>query len=167
MFIKCSSQTRVKYLDVSRIVERIGASTCKSLSGFHAFTGCDTVSAFQVRGKVLVFRIMAQDQGFREVFQGLGREWQLSNELYHDLHRFTCAMYCKNAGTNEVNKLRYRLFCVKKGDVDSNQLPPCDDSLRKHELRANYQAQVGNEVFNDAPKYLLDVAGALKMAGCD
>ena len=31
MFIKCSSQTRVKYLDVSRIVERIGASTCRSL----------------------------------------------------------------------------------------------------------------------------------------
>ena len=124
MFTKCSSQTRVKYLDVSRIVERIGASTCKSLPGFHVFTGCDTVSAFQRRGKVLVLQIMAQDQGFQEVFQGLGREWQLANELYRDLQRFNCAMYCKNAGTNEVNKLRYRL---KKGDVDSNQLPPCDD----------------------------------------
>ena len=115
MFIKCSSQTRVKYLDVSRIVERIEASTCKSLPGFHAFTGCDAASAFQRRGKVLVFRIMAQDQGFQEVFQRLGRGWQLSNKLYRDLHRFTCAMYCKNAGTNEVNKLRYRLFCLKKG----------------------------------------------------
>ena len=163
MFIKCSSQTRVKYLDVSRIVERIGASTCKSLPGFHAFTGCDTVSAFQRRGKVLVFRIMAQDQGFHEVFQGLGREWQVSNELYRDLQRFNCAMYCKNAGTNEVDKLRYRLFCLKKGDVDSNQLLPCDDSFRKYALRANYQAAI----FNDAPKYLclLDVTGALNMAG--
>ena len=46
MFIKCSSQTRVKYLDVSRMVERIGASTCKALPGFHAFSGCHTVSAF-------------------------------------------------------------------------------------------------------------------------
>ena len=70
MLIKCSSQTRVKFLDVSRMVERIGASTCKALPGFHAFTGCDTVSAFQGRGKVLVFRIMAKDQGFQEVFQG-------------------------------------------------------------------------------------------------
>ena len=163
MFIKCSSQTRVKYLDVSRIVERIGASTCKSLPGFHALTGCDTVSAFQRRGKVLVFRIMAQDQGFQEVFQGLGREWQLSNELYRDLQRFNCAMYCKNARTNEVNKLRYRLFCLKKGDVDSNQLPPCDHSFRKHAFLANYRAAI----FNDAPKNfrLLDVTGALKMAG--
>ena len=103
MFIKCSSQTRVKYLHVSRIVEQIGARTCKSLPGFHTFTGCDTVSAFQGREKVLVFRIMAQDHGFQEVFQGLGREWQLSNELYRGL---TCTIYCKNAGTNEVNKLK-------------------------------------------------------------
>ena len=89
-----------------------------------------------------MFRIMAQDQEFQEVFQGLGREWQLFNELYHDLQRFTCAMYCKNTGTNEVNKLRYRLFCLKKEDVDSNQLPPCDDSLLRHARRANYQAAI-------------------------
>ena len=167
MFIKCSSHARVKYLDVSRMVGEIGASTCKALPGFHAFTGCDTVSAFQGRGKVLVFRIMAKDQGFQEVFQGLGREWQLSNELYRDLQRFTSAMYCKNAGTNEVNELRYRLFCLKKGDVDSNQLPPCDDSLRKHALRANYQAAIWKRGLQRCPLYLplLDVAGALKMVG--
>ena len=53
-------------------------------------------------------------------------------------------MYCKNVGTNEVNKLRYRLFCMKKGDidVDSNQLPLCDDSLRRHARRTNYQAAI-------------------------
>ena len=103
-------------------MERIGAGICKSLPRFHAFTGCGTVSAFQGRGIVLVFRIMAQDQGFQEVFQRLGRGWQLSNKLYRDLPRFTCAMYCKNAGTNEVNKLRYRLFCLKKGGTDIHNI---------------------------------------------
>ena len=106
IFTYCSSQTRVKYLNVARIVERTGAGICKSLPRFHAFTGCDTVSAFQGRGIVLVFQIMAQDQGFQEVFQGLGKGWQLSNELYRDLQRLTCAMYCKNAGANKVNNLR-------------------------------------------------------------
>ena len=48
-----------------------------------------------------MFRIMVQNQGFMEVFQGLGREWQLSNEFYSDFQRFTCAMYRKNAGTSE------------------------------------------------------------------
>ena len=99
-----------------------------------------------------MFRIMAQNQGFQEVFQGLGRKWQLSNELYRDLQRFTCAMYCKNAGTNEVNELRYWLFCLKKGDVDSNQLPPCDDSLHKYALRANYQAAIWKRSLQRCPE---------------
>ena len=72
MFNKCSSQTTVKYLDVSRIVERTGASTCKSLLGFHTFTGCDTVTpVFQGRGKVLVFRIMVQIKDSRKYFKDL------------------------------------------------------------------------------------------------
>ena len=41
MFIKCGSQTRVKYIEVSRVVESIGASVCRSLLGFHTFSGCD------------------------------------------------------------------------------------------------------------------------------
>lgn len=52
MFIKCGSQTRVKYIEVSRVVESIGASVCRSLLGFHAFSGCDRVSAFAGCGKV-------------------------------------------------------------------------------------------------------------------
>ena len=52
MFIKCGSQTRVKYIEVSRVVESIGASVCRSLLSFHAFSGCDGASAFAGRGKV-------------------------------------------------------------------------------------------------------------------
>ena len=111
-----------------------------------------TVSAFQAREKVLVFLIMAQDQGFQEVFQGLAREWQLSNKLYRDLQWFTRPMYRKNAGTNKVNELRYRLVCWKKVDVDFNQLPSCDDSLRKHGLRANYQATIWKRSVQRCPE---------------
>ena len=99
-----------------------------------------------------MFWIMAQTQGPQEVFQGLGREWQLSNEFYRDFQRFAGAMYRKNAGTNEVNELRYRFFYWKKGDVDSNQLPPCDDSLCKHALRANYQAAIWKRSLKRCPK---------------
>ena len=53
VFIKCGSQTRVKYIEVSRIVESVAATVCRSLLGFHAFSGCDTVSAFAGRGKVV------------------------------------------------------------------------------------------------------------------
>ena len=34
VFIKCGSQTRVKYIEVSRTVESVGATVCRSLPGF-------------------------------------------------------------------------------------------------------------------------------------
>ena len=113
-----------------------------------------------------MFRIMAQNQGLQEVFQALGREWQRSNEFYSDFQRFTCAMYRKNAGADEDNELRYRFFCWKKGGVDSNHLP-VTTHFASMRLELITRPQFGNEVFNDAPKYLRlsDVADALKMAG--
>jgi len=79
---------------------------------------------------------------FRELFQALGTEWEVSDELSTCLQEFTCFMYSSNPGTRDVNDLQYRLFYTKKGDLDSNQLPPCVDTLRKHCDRANYQAAI-------------------------
>ena len=137
MFTKCSSQTIVKYLDVSRIVERIGASTCKSLPGFHAFTGCDTVSAFYGRG-IGLWRKIKDSRKYSRDFEGSGSCLTSFTVTFRGL-----PVLC-TARTNEVNELRYRFFFRKKGDVDSNQLPPCGDSLRirKHALRANYQGTI-------------------------
>ncbi|CAH3152239.1 unnamed protein product [Porites lobata] len=39
---------------------------------------------------------------------------------------------CSNAGNSDVNDLCFRLFCARKGDLDSNQLPACMNTLRKH-----------------------------------
>ena len=151
LFIKCGSQTRVKYIDVSRVVESIGANICRSLPGFHAFTGCDTVSAFAGRGKVSGYRIVSRSAEFQGIFQQLGTEWDLSDHLYCSLEKFTCSVYCSNPGTSDINELRYRLFCLKRGDVESNQLPPCRDMLRKHSQRANYQAAVWKRCLERCP----------------
>ena len=51
-------------------------------------------------------------------------------------------MYVANSSTNEVNELRYQLFCNKRGEVESSQLPPCRDCLFMHVQRANYQAAI-------------------------
>ena len=42
----------------------------------------------------------------------------------------------------KVNELRYQMFICRKGDVQSGQLPPCEDTLRQHTIRANYQAAI-------------------------
>ena len=79
---------------------------------------------------------------FRELFQALGTEWEVTDELFTRLQEFAFVMYSSNPGTSDVNDLRFRLFCTKKGDLDSNQLPPCVDTRRKHCDRANYQAAI-------------------------
>ena len=84
------------------------------------FLGYNTVSAFSGKGKLSALRLTKRHMKFRELFQVLGTEWEVSDELFTCLQEFTCFMYSSNPGTSEVNDLRYRLFCAKKGDLDSN-----------------------------------------------
>ena len=52
----------------------------------------------------------------------------------------TCSFYSSGANARDVNDLRYNLFFAKNGEIESYQLPPCKDYLRKHTMGANYQA---------------------------
>ena len=72
--------------------------------------------------------------------KGLGKAWLLSEKLFTLLLEFVCKMYASQTSLCKVNDLRYQLFRVKKGDVDSSQLPPCQDTRLLHGMRANYQA---------------------------
>ena len=137
VYMKCGTQTRTKYVNITHVARRHGSALCRCLPGLHAFTGCDSVSAFSGKGKLTALKL--KNAKFRELFQTLGTEWELSDELFACLQEFTCFLYHSNPGTSDVNELRYRLFCAKKGDINSNQLPLCVDTLRKHCERANYQ----------------------------
>ena len=97
----------------------------------HAFTGCVSVGAFSGKGKLTALKLGKQRPAYQELFQQLGVEWELSNELFVRLQEFTCLMYSSNPGTKDVNVLRYRLFCARKGELKSHQLPPCQNTLRK------------------------------------
>ena len=43
------------------------------------------------------------------------------------------------------------LFRAKKGEVESGQLPPCEDCPFMHSLRANYQAGVWRRALEECP----------------
>ena len=86
--------------------------------------------------------IMAAPYFHQELFKQLGMEWVLSDILFQSLQEFTCKLYCSQPGTDNINELRYRLFCAKKGNIDSIHLPPCVDCLFKLASRANFQAAI-------------------------
>lgn len=141
LFMRCGSRTKTRLVDVKGIVQRTGQEVCEGLIGLHSFTGCDTVSAFAGKGKIGAFKILKSDEGARRALWELGKSWTVSENLFILLEKFTCSMYMSVGNTTGcVNDARYKLFCAKNGEVESHQLPPCQDSIRKHILRANYQA---------------------------
>ena len=92
---------------------------CNSLSGLHAFTGRDTVSAFAGRGMMMTIKRMKLDKTYQEVFQELGHSWEVPSELFKKLQEIACYMHLPSISTTEVNKLRYELFCARRGGVKS------------------------------------------------
>ena len=142
VYIKCGTQARRRYTDITHVVQRHGSEVCRCLPGLHAFTGCDAVSAFSGKCEMTALKLTKRHARFRELFHLVGTDWDVPDELFSRLQEFTCFMYSSNPETKDVNDLRYHLFCAKKGDLDSNPLPLWVDTLRIHCERANYQAAV-------------------------
>ena len=75
-----------------------------------------------------------------QCFEELGQSWIITEELIKELTRFVCTLYGKMM--DDVDLLRYQIFCAKGGKVDPETLPPCFSTLLLHIERANYQACV-------------------------
>ena len=54
-FILSGTKSRMRYIDISQIVENLEDNIWNTLIGLHAFTGCDSVSAFVGKGKKAAF----------------------------------------------------------------------------------------------------------------
>ena len=68
-------------------------SKCTALLSLHAFTRCDSTSAFRGIGKVRpIKRLLATDK-YDAALEKLGDSWDISDDLLTDLEEFTCAIY--------------------------------------------------------------------------
>ena len=140
-----------KVIDINKIDSGVGISVCQALIGMHAFTGCDTVSAFAGKGKAKVLKMLTHSKDYQDTFMELGREWDVSLEIMNKLKCFTCHLYAPKTSSTKVNELRYHLFCAKKGEVESHPLPPCKDCLVQHALRSNFQAAIWRRCLEQNP----------------
>lgn len=141
LYQRCGTHTRTKLVDIGKVALALGERLCRGLIGLHAFTGCDTVSAFSGKGKLSAFKLMKAREDVREAYIKLGEAWNLSDELLDALEKVTCSLYTPSTATaSNINDVRYNLFCAKNGEIESHLLPPCKDCLSKHAMRANYQA---------------------------
>ena len=90
-YVKTGKQNKLRLIDVEKVVDGIDynnkADVSEALLGLHAFTGCDTTSAFHGRGKVEAFRLMLKHD-FVSTFKSLGQSWEVSQELFEKLQVF-------------------------------------------------------------------------------
>ena len=120
-------------MHINKVVSAIGADICQGLLGMNAFTGCNSVSAFAGKEKTSSFKLMTSNKEVLNKFMELGNEWNLSQEMMQRLEAATCLIYAPKTTCINVNDLRYNLFCVRRGEIESHQLLPSRNWLEQHE----------------------------------
>ena len=111
---------------------------------FHAFSGCDTTSAFNGKGKKSVWQAWQVFEDVTETFVYLaGHPFQLldaEDGNFLKIERMTVILYDKTRPLSSVNETRRELFCHKNRAMD--KLTPTKDALLQHTRPAVYQAGV-------------------------
>lgn len=85
VYINCGTQATTRYMEITHVVQRHGSDVCRCLPGLHAFTGCDTVSGFSGKGKMTALKLTKRHARFRELFQLVGTDWDVPDELFSRL----------------------------------------------------------------------------------
>lgn len=143
-----------KVYDVIAMVTSLGRETCMALPFFYAFTGCDTVSSFYLKGKCKAWDVCSKSQekdSLTNIFGVLGNKpSDITSEQLDVLERYVLDIYsmkkCETLG--QARKEKFQM----SSDNDLRKLPPGRDALMQHTKRACYQAgYIWRESFEDFP----------------
>ena len=86
-------KTRVIYLEISYIADAAGPQLCDGVLGLHAFTGCNSTSAFAGKGKKTALKICKTDAVACERMAFVGRSFDVETVLFSECEGFVCKMY--------------------------------------------------------------------------
>ena len=65
-------------INVSKVAEEFGQQHCTALMTLHAYTGCDTTSAFKGIGKVKQLIVLDKTKDIASCFSRLGISWNVT-----------------------------------------------------------------------------------------
>ena len=86
---------------------------------------------------------MRKSQKFEDTFGKLGKEWELTDELFSHLEELICTLYGYREQKCKVRWLKFRGKHTKQNKViDMFALPPCKETLKLYSVRANYAAKM-------------------------
>ena len=103
---------RRRLVHLSRLAHALGTEICNSLPGYHAFTGCDTTSAFYGKGKKRSFEILIKDRTIQAGMAGQGVAPECSLDTQKSCELFVCRLY-RQQNCASINEARFKIFCAK------------------------------------------------------
>ena len=117
----------------------LGQEKCSPMLFYHAFTGCDVVSAFRGRGKKTAWQTWALCPEVGPVFSKLSQYPPTMEDAdLNILEKFVVTMYDKHSNTTKVDEARLPLFARKQRPYES--IPPTRAALVQHVRRSAFQA---------------------------
>ena len=145
LWIAFGSGINKRWIPIHALSNALGTRT-KGFLFWYAFIGCDTVSAFGVRGKKTAWEAWNILSEFNSVFTEYSLYKHVRDLSDHDiklLEKFTCILYERCTVFESVNECLRGLFTKHGRQVES--IPLTKDALLLHIKRAIYQAIVWHQ----------------------
>ena len=134
LWMRTGTRQEQRYVAVHNI--QLTSTMQRNILGYHAVTGCDTVSQPSGHGKKTTWKVFQQHGA---LLDDLGRG-TLSESTIRSVEEFFCRIYSPASNENNINDVRYRLF--QKGTKDQEKLPPSRKCLEQHIKCAHHQDKV-------------------------
>ena len=110
---------KIECYPVHLINEQLLSTVVENILGFHAISGCDTVSSFAGHGKKSCWSLYLQHP---ELLNGIGRDGPLGS-----VEEFVCMLYKAPNSTGGCDQARHDLF--QNGKKAIEMLPPTSEVL--------------------------------------
>lgn len=157
LFVRTGIKSNARIISINKVKQSLKImydledinSASKALTSLHAFTGCDTISAFSGKGKVKPLKIMLRKKLYIDVFSEFGNQPEMTDDEFSVLKKFVCDLY---GHVNEsTDKVRYLMYSSRQGKMEAKSIPPCSDSLQLHASRACYQSFIWRQCLIGKP----------------
>ena len=107
-------------------------------------SGADTTSGFKSCGKKKAWEALKMvpqvEDLFCQCFRNPYDRVSINSSEFQAIEKFIVTMYSKKIDTSSVNLARKIIFFQRSQNVE--HIPPCQNSLYQHYLRALYQASI-------------------------
>ena len=141
MWIDFGQGANARWIPVHDLLSAIGPEKARGILYFHAFTGCDVVSAFHGKGKKSAWQTWDVCEEVSETFTRLSHcPTGVSDADLQKLETFVVLMYDRSSASSGVDEARLDLFARKQRAYDA--IPPTRAALKEHAKRAAYQAGI-------------------------